>query len=111
MTEYASEDDLLAETAEGGAEDFTLSSGKVVRVRGLTRAEHLWVGKGTEDQAEMEARMLSKGLLQPPLTIAKVKQWQTTANAKVVSEISTKIQELSGFSEGAPKSDPGAAGE
>lgn len=111
MTEYASEDDLLAETADNAAADFTLSSGKVVRLRGLTRAEHLWVGKGTDDPAEIEARMLSKALISPALTLAKVKQWQAVGSSKVVSEISEKIQELSGFGQGAAKSDQGATGE
>jgi hypothetical protein len=104
MTEYASADDLLAETAEDCAEDFTLSSGKVVRVRGLTRAEHLWVGKGTEDPAEIEARMVSKGLVTPAMSISKVKQWQNTGRSGAVSEISDKIGKLSGFNEGADKS-------
>lgn len=111
MTEYASEDDLLGDLAEDSAEDFTLQSGKVVRLRGLSRAEHLWVGKGTEDGAEIEARMLSKALLIPAMTEAKVKRWQETGRSRAVSEISDKIRELSGFGQGAAKSDPGPAGD
>ncbi|HEX2551808.1 MAG TPA: hypothetical protein VHK64_09465 [Nocardioidaceae bacterium] len=111
MTEYASEEDLVAETAEGGAEDFTLKSGKVVRLRGLTRAEHLWIAKGTEDAAEIEARMLSKALIAPVMTVEKVKKWQASGRSRSVSEISDKVRQLSGFGEGADKSDPGAAGD
>lgn len=111
MTEYASADDLLAETADNAAVDFILSSGKTVRLRGLTRAEHLWIGKGTDDPAEIEARMLSKALVSPAMSVAKVKQWQSTGSSKAVSEISDKIQGLSGFGEGAAKSDQGPAGE
>ncbi|WP_433368363.1 hypothetical protein ACQPZX_41420 [Actinoplanes sp. CA-142083] len=104
MTEYASEDDLTAETAEDCAEDFTLTSGKVVRLRGLTRAEHLWIGKGTDDAAEIEARMVSKAMLIPAMSISKVKKWQETGRSSAVSEISNKVRELSGFGEGADKS-------
>lgn len=109
MTEYASFDDLLADGPQ--EEDVTLQSGAVVRVRGLTRAEHLWIGKGTEDSAEIEARMLSKALLQPAPTLELVKQWQKTGRSRAVSEISDRIRELSGFGEGAQKSDPGTAGD
>lgn len=105
MSDYATEDDLLGETAEDGAQDLVLSNGRTVRVRGLTRAEHLWVGKGTDDPAEMEARMVSKGLLVPPLTLAKVKQWQQTGRISTISEISDRIGVLSGVGEGADKSD------
>lgn len=105
MTDYASLDDLTAETADDGAEDFTLSSGKVVRLRGLTRAEHLWIGKGTEDPAEIEARMLSKALLKPAMTVEQAKAWQRSGQSRSVSEITDKIRELSGFGEGASKSD------
>lgn len=104
MVEYASEDDLLGDLADDGAEDFTLSSGKVVRVRPLTRAEHLWLGKGTDDAVLIEARMLSKALIIPALTEAKVKQWQESGRSRAVSEISDRIRQLSGFGEGAAKS-------
>lgn len=111
MTEYASADDLLAETAEDGAEDITLGSGKKVRIRGLTRAEHLWIGKGTDDAVEIEARMVSKALIQPPMTLAQVKKWQETGRSSAVSEISDHIRQMSGFGKGAAKRNPGTAGE
>lgn len=103
MTEYANVDDLVAPVDT--AEDFTLSSGKVVRLRGLTRAEHLWVGKGTDDPAEIEARMLSKAFVEPRMTIEQVKAWQKNGVSKIVSEVSDRVQKLSGFDEGAAKSD------
>jgi hypothetical protein len=111
MTEYASEDDLLGYLAEDCAEDFILSTGKVVRLRSLTRAEHLGIGKGTDDAAEIEARMVSRALVIPAMTKAKVKQWQETGRSKIVSEISDQIRELSGFGKGAAKSDPEPAGD
>ena len=110
-TEYASADDLFATTADSGAIDFPLASGKVVRLRGLTRAEHLWIGKGTEDAAEIEARMVSKAMLSPAMSVEKVKAWQASAASSAVSEITDKIRELSGFGEGADKSDVRADGD
>jgi len=109
MTEYASIDDLTA--ADDTAEDFTMSSGKVVRLRGLTRAEHLWVGKGTDDPAEIEARMLSKALIEPRMNLEQAKAWQKAGASRAVAEVSAQVQKLSGFDEGAAKSDPGATGE
>jgi hypothetical protein len=102
--EYASEEDLVADTAEGGAEDFVLSSGKKVRLRGLTRDEHLWIGKGTEDAAVIEARMVSTALVIPAMSEAKVRRWQKSGRSQAVSEISDRIRDLSGFGKGADKS-------
>lgn len=103
--QYASVDDLLGDAgAEDGAEDFALSSGKVVRVRGLTRAEHLWIAKGTEDAVEIEARLISKGLVQPPMTLEQAKKWQAKAGSRTVAELTERIRDLSGFGAGAQKS-------
>lgn len=102
-TEYASLDDLTAASAADSAEDLTLSNGKVVKVRGLTRAEFLWIGKGTEDAAEIEARLISKGLVAPAMTFKQVQAWQASSTSTVISEISDKLRELSGFGEGAAK--------
>lgn len=111
MTEYASATDLTEYTAEDEAEDFTLANGLTVRVRGLTRTEHLWIGKGTDDAAEIEARMLSKALLMPPMTLEQIKEWQKSGASKAVSEISDKVRELSGFAEAAAKRALAAAGD
>lgn len=108
MTEYASVDDLTAGSLDDGAEDLTLPSGKVVRVRGLSRYELMFNGKGTEDNALIERRNVVSCLVQPKLTLAQVEAWQRKSVAggdfKVLSE---KIRELSGLGEGADKSDPG----
>lgn len=103
MTEYASAADLTEATVEDAAEDYTLKSGKTVRIRGLTRREHLWIGKGTDDADIIEARMLSKGLVEPAMTIEEIKAWQDSSSSRAVSEISDQIRRLSGFSEGAAK--------
>ena len=101
---YATEDDLFAILATDSTEDVTLPGGAIVRVRGLTRAEHLWIGKGTEDGAEIEARMMSKAVLFPALNLAAAKRFQESAPSSVVAAITDRIRALSGFGEGAKKS-------
>jgi hypothetical protein len=112
MTEYASADDLTAGNLDDGAEDVDLPSGKTVRLRGLSRHELMFNGKGTDDARVMEVRNVVSCLVEPKLTVAQVEQWQKRSLAggdfKVLSE---KIRDLSGLAEGAAKSDPGAAGE
>lgn len=101
---YASEDDLFSILAVDTTEDVILPGGLVVRVRGLKRAEHLWIGKGTEDAAEIEARMLSKALITPALNLTAAKRFQESAPSSVVAMITDRIRALSGFGEGARKS-------
>lgn len=109
MTNYASFEDLTSGSLDDGAEDVTLPSGKVVRLRGLSRHELMFNNKGTEDPAVIEARNVKSCLVEPKLTIVQVEQWQRRSLAggdfKVLSE---HIRELSGIGEGADKSDPGA---
>lgn len=112
MTEYASFDDLVSGSLEDDAEDLTLPSGKVVRVRGLSRHELMFNGKGTEDSALIERRNVVSCLVEPKLTLPQVEKWQRNSAAggdfKVLSE---RIRDLSGLGEGADKSDPGASGD
>lgn len=106
MTEYASADDLVAGDLDRDGEDLTLPSGKLVRVRGLSRYELMFNGKGTEDPRVVEARNAVSCLVEPKLTIAQVEQWQRNSAAgtefKVLSEA---IRDLSALGEGADKSD------
>ena len=112
MTEYASFDDLVSGSLDDDAQDVTLPSGKVVRVRGLSRHELLFNGKGTDDSQVIEARNVKSCLVEPKLTIHQVERWQRSSKAggdfKVLSEV---IRDLSGLGEGADKSDPGTPGE
>ncbi len=103
--EYATFEDLMSCDISDSAEDFTLSNGMKVRVRGLTRGEHLWAGKANDDPEEMEVRALSKGLIHPKLSREQVQRWQKSARSSLVREITDKISELTGQSEGADKSD------
>lgn len=104
MSTYASFDDLMAVTAADQSEEWALPSGKRVKMRPLTRAEHLWIAKGTEDADEIEARMISKALLEPALTLDQAKTWQKSAASADVAAITEKIRDLSGFGQGADKS-------
>lgn len=107
MTEYLTPDELIADDA-GDDEigiDVDLPSGGRVRVRGLSRAEHLWIGKGTDDAAEIEARLLSKAMLQPTMSQAQINAWQKRRGATAdLGAASDAVRRLSGFGEGANKS-------
>lgn len=106
MTEYASFDDLTAAPEGDPGEDFTLPSGRTVRVRGITRYEWLLLGKGTDDGAEVERRLLKAGLVAPKLTDAQAKKWQNTpGQMQEIGAVTERIRDLSGLGEGAAKSD------
>lgn len=105
-TEYASIADLTADevtTAEG--EDFELPDGKKIRIRGMSRWEQLQAGKGTEDNAEIEARILSFCSVTPRLTAAQVTAVQKGKPPMYLAGVYGRIREMSGLAEGAAKSD------
>jgi hypothetical protein len=107
MSLYDNAEDLLDDASDLAleCETVTLPNGRDVMVRGLTRVEHLWLGKGTEDALEIEARLLSKGMLRPVLSVEQAKKWQEVAGTLTVSVVSDKIRDLSGFGRDAAKSD------
>lgn len=114
MTEYASLDDLTA--CGDGAEDLTLPSGKVVRVRGLSRFEWFLVGKKANDHdgdgGVAETLLLKMGLVAPELSETQADRWRKQPGAGPdVAAASNKIRALTGVGEGADKSNPGATGE
>lgn len=113
MTEYAEFDDLLfADDPDDGGEDLTLPSGRLVRVRGLSRHELHFTGKGTEDAELIEARNVKMCLVLPELTLPQVQEWQRKSRAGGdFRALSEKIRDLSGLGEGADKSNPGTSGE
>jgi hypothetical protein len=105
-TPYASFDDLVSGELEDGAVDVTLPSGRLVRVRGLSRYELLLNGKGTEDTLEIEARNISTCMVQPKLTQAQAKAWQKRDTAGGdIKALSEYIRDLSALGEGAQKSE------
>jgi len=111
VTDYASADDLTAGDL-GEGEDLLLPSGKKVRLRGLSRHELHFNGKGTEDNALIERRHVVSCLIEPKLSLTQVEAWQRKSKAggdfKALTEA---IRDMGGLGEGAAKSDPGPAGE
>jgi hypothetical protein len=102
---YASADDLVAGDLELDGEDVTLPSGRRVRVRGLSRHELMFNGKGTEDSEVIERRNIVSCLVEPRMTLAQVEKWQRNGKAggdlRYLSEI---IRDASGMGQGADKS-------
>lgn len=113
MTEAATFESLMAvDNPKDNTELFELPSGLSVEVRGLTRFELMFNGKGTEDSFVIEARNVHSCLIEPVLTYDQVRQWQNSSRAGGdFRALSEKIRDLSGLGEGADKSDPGATGE
>jgi hypothetical protein len=104
-SKYATVDDLTARV-EHPTRDVTLPNGKVVKVRGLTRAELIAGGQATEDPAEVERRNVAVCLLAPRMTVAEVRRWQKLpGSVAALAAISNAIRDLSGLGEGAQKSD------
>lgn len=101
--QYANLDDLLVEV-DDDVRDVLLSTGKTVRVRGMTRAEMMLSRKGTEDPAVIEQRMIAFCLVTPKLTPKQVEQWQRRTTPMVMAPVTEAIRELSGLGEGADKS-------
>lgn len=102
---FASTEDLYTILATDTTATVELPGGLRVKVRGLTRHEHLWIGKGVDnDAAEIEARMMSKAMVEPALNLAAAKHFQEIAPSSVVSMITERIRDLSGFGQGAGKS-------
>lgn len=75
-----------------------------ITIRGLSRYELLLAGKGTDDPALVEARMLSYAMVDPALTVDEVRQWQKASPAGELGPVTTAMRELSGLAEGAGKS-------
>jgi hypothetical protein len=103
---YASPDELLVGDLDLDGQDVTLPSGKKVRIRGLSRHELMFNGKGTDDNPLLlEVRNIKSCMVKPALTIKQVEAWQRQSSAggdfKFITE---QIRDLSGLREGADKS-------
>lgn len=104
---YAAADDFAGDDAYDVDElDVKLSKGRTVRVRGLSRHELMHGGKGTDDNAEIERRMIVDGLVAPRMTLKQVEAWQKKPGSIVdFAKVTTAIRDLSGLGKGANKSD------
>ncbi len=102
---YATAADFLTKV-EHPAKDVQLPSGRLVRVRGLTRAELIAGGAGTEDPAEVERRNVATCLVNPAMNREMVRKWQANPGSVAdLAKITEAIRDLSGLGEGAQKSD------
>jgi hypothetical protein len=107
---YANINDLFG-NGETETEDVTLPGGAVVKVRGLTRYELLMNAKNTEDGATIERRNVSCCLVEPPMSVDQVEQWQRSTTPVAIGRVTDAIRRLSGLGEGAAKSDVPGDGE
>lgn len=102
---YSSADDLTTGDLDLEGEDLKLPSGRLVRVRGLSRFEIITFGQDGASGDQIERRNIAACVLAPKLTPAQIERWQKSDTAggdlRVLSE---KIRDLSGLGEGAQKS-------
>lgn len=103
MTEYANPADLIEDDL--GEEDFLLPSGRLVRLKGLSRHALIFAGKDTEDSALIERRNVKACLVEPRMSMEQIEAWQKHSRAggdfKALSE---RIRDMSGLGQGADKS-------
>lgn len=111
MSEFSSIDDLFGNgVTETAVVD--IPSGGRVKVRGLTRYEHLLIGREADgDGADFEPRMLSMCVVDPVMTLDQAKRWHRSAKPRDIGAVSDKIRDLSGLGDGAAKSEVPADGE
>lgn len=103
---YATADECAAGDLDLDGEDLTLPSGRLVRVRGLSRHEILFAAKGTDDNGLIERRNIVACLVIPKMTMAQVEQWQrNSAAGGDLKALSEAIRDRSGIGTGADKSD------
>ena len=104
--EYASVDDLLIDDVTDNTVDVTLTTGGVVKVRGMSRMELMLTRKGgVDDPAEIERRMLSFCMIYPKMSINQVKAWQEATAPMVIAPVTEAVRRLSGLGDDADKSD------
>ncbi|KUL22355.1 hypothetical protein [Actinoplanes awajinensis] len=111
-TEHATADDLLA--GEDETRDVTLSGGKVVTVRALSRYESFLIAKTSQegDGNDYENKAITTAMISPKMTEKQVEAWRKRPSAAGdVARVSDAIRELAGTSEGAQKSDVPASGD
>ena len=111
---YATADELCAGDLDLDGEDLTLSSGKRVRLRGLTRYELMFNGKGLkeDDAASHEVRNVKSCLIKPAMTVQQIEQWRKNSKAGGdFKELTEAIRERSGLADDADKSGLPADGD
>lgn len=103
---YASFEDLTSTDVAADVQDVTLSNGKAVKVRGLSRYELTMISKGDPDGATYERRTLALCMVEPKLSEAQVEAWQKRDPAGGdLGQVTSAVRRLSRLDEGADKSD------
>lgn len=74
----------------------------VVRVRGLSRAEVIYL-QSAKGPAAVEQRTVALGLVEPTMTEDDVKQWQRVSVGGELNPVTERIGQLSGMMPGADK--------
>jgi hypothetical protein len=100
------DDDLKARLLKPRLSEETLEIDGIgeIRVRGLSRGEVFAAQKTTKgDVMAMERRVVSLGMVDPPMTEHEVEQWQRNSPAGEMEAVSVKINELSGLTKTAEK--------
>jgi hypothetical protein len=105
---YATADEL-ADQPTPDEDDVKLASGKLVRVRALSRAEVLVMqtlkAKGILDtEDKWERHMLARAIVNPSMTVEQIAGWQQERAGGDLEDVTRKISDLSGLTEGADKS-------
>lgn len=101
-TNKATKDSLLASRLE--RRDVDVEGVGTVTVRALSRAEVMDIQRATRgntDVADLEKRMLTRGVVEPALDYEDVSAWYDAAPAGELEPISTAIAELSGMTQNA----------
>lgn len=84
-------------------EDVELPGVGTVRVRALTRAEVIEIGKGVNDGKDMEPYSLSLAMVDPQLTEDEVRQWTQVATFGELEKLNHVVNRLSGIAGRADK--------
>lgn len=95
---------LLADRVTANTGTVEIEGVGPVTVRGLTRFEFAMLNKRhPEVGQQQEAETIAICMVDPPLTVADVEQWQKSAPAMELNTVAAKINELSGIAKGADK--------
>jgi hypothetical protein len=99
---YASKENLTSDEVLA-EDDFETMTGRLIRLKGLSRTAVLKLRK--ENPPDFEARTISAGLVAPgpEMTPKEVKAWQDKAPAGELDQVMDKITELSGLGPDAGK--------
>lgn len=103
---------LLANRVIGNTGEVEIEGVGTVTVRGLTRYEFAMLGKKyPEAGAEQEQETLALAMVDPPMTVAEVAEWQRSSPATEINEVATEINRLSGIGRAAEKEAYKSTGE